>query len=126
MESAMFALAMFGVGLGFVGVLFYVREIILLVRAERDLVRVLAERDEYRPLLRRLLLRQRAQGGTLSVTEHEVIDLREEVADALVHLSPARRRRAEEGLFQDSSRGRQFYLLSVLTASIQRLQRQPA
>jgi hypothetical protein len=122
METMMLALGMVGVGLGFVGVAFYVREIIILLRAERDLARVIAERDEYRTLLRQLLLRQR--DGSLSVSEHEAIDLRERLRHALLYLAPAERRGAEDGLFQDSARGRQFYLLKVLSASMQRLQHQ--
>jgi hypothetical protein len=95
-----------------------------LLRAERRIVQVLAERDEFRPLLRILLLRARAHGGELPITEHEEIDLREHVRRALAYVEPGDRKRVESGLLGRTVSGRQAYLRRVLYASMQRMQHQ--
>ncbi len=96
------------------------------IRATRELVRLLAEHDEYRPLLRPLAARAREHDGRLQITEHEAIDLREEVRRALVHLPPADRKRVEQGLYAPMVAERDGYLRNVLSASIHRMQRQAA
>lgn len=96
------------------------------IRATRELVRLLAERDEYRPLLRPLAARARQHDGRLQITEHEAIDLRESVRRALVHLPPPDRKRVEQGLYAPVVAERDGYLRSVLSASIHRMQRQAA
>ena len=95
-------------------------------RAERRIAQVLAEDDEYRPLLRSLLSRAREHGGELPITEHEEIDLRNTVREALVHMAPADRKRVESGLFAQSVRTREVYLRRVLYASMERIHQHAA
>jgi len=94
-------------------------------RAARRMALGLAERDEYRPLLASLVSRAREHDGALPISEHEAIDLREQVRRALVHVHPGDRRRIEDGLFARTVRAREVYLRRVLYASMRRLQHQP-
>jgi hypothetical protein len=121
----MLALMYFGLALAVVALVYQVRSFMLQIQAMRQLVRLLAERDEYRPLLRPLMVRVQ-HGRKLQITEHEAIDLREEVRRALVHLPPTDRKRVEAGLYAPMVEDREVFLRNVLTASLWRMQRQPA
>lgn len=101
-------------------------DIVRILRAERRIVQILSERDEYRPLLYALLSRAREHDGELPLTEHEEIDLRDQVRRALVHVPPTDRKRVEGGLFGHTVSGRRAYLRRVLYASMRRLQQQAA
>jgi hypothetical protein len=101
-----------------------IRSFVLEMRAARELVRLLATRDEYRPLLRALLPRAQQHGGRVDLSEHEAVDLREHLRRALVHLPPADRRRIEQGLYAPLVEDREVYLRNVLSASVWRLQHQ--
>lgn len=96
------------------------------LRAERRVAQVLADRDEYRPLLRALLARARAHEGTLPISDYEAISLRDMMQQALVHMEPRDRACVERGLFAQSVRAREVYLRRVLYASMKRLQQQAA
>ena len=125
MEPVIVGAMYFGLALSAAALAFSVRRFVLEIRAGRELVGLLASRDEYRPLLRSLLLRAQQHDGALRISEHEAIDLREQVRRALVHLSPADRRRIEQGLYGPTVEEREGYLRGVLSASIWRLQHQP-
>lgn len=122
MEPMMW-LAFAGAAISAAGVLLSIRDAVLHVRAERHFVRVLAESDEYRPLIAELKAREQHEGG-LEVGEHEAIDLRNRVRQALVHLPRPERKRVEACLYSPTVRGREFYLHKVLYLSMQRLQHQ--
>jgi hypothetical protein len=108
-------------------VVYQVRWVVRELRATRELIRLLAEREEYHPLLRSLMPRLQHADGRLQITEHEAIDLREAVRRAaLVHLQPGDRRRVEQGLYAPMVAEREGYLRNVLSASIGRMQRQAA
>lgn len=122
MEPMMW-LAATGAGLGFVGVVHSTVDLVLHFRAERRFVRMLAESDEYRPLITELKAREEQQGG-LEIGEHEAIDLRHRVAQALDLLPRADRKRVRSHLYSPTVRGREFYLYRVLYRSIDRLEHQ--
>lgn len=113
------------VAMAFGMLVYQVRGFVREIRATRELIRMLADRDEYRPLLRALVTRQQ-RDGRLQITEHEAIDLREEVRRALVHLPPSDRKRVERGLYAPTVAEREGYLRAVLSASVIRIQRQAA
>lgn len=117
-------LAFAGASISVAGALLAVRDAILHARAEREFMRILAQSEEYRPLIAQLQARDARQGG-LDVSEHEAIDLRERVRKALVYLPLPDRRRVEARLYAPTVRGREFYLHKVLYGSMQRLQHQP-
>lgn len=119
----MFALSVVGAGIGVLAVLHSTWEFVQQRRAHRDFVRLLAERPEYRPMLNRLFVRAQ-QNGALQISEHEAIDLREQVRRAVVYLDPRERKWIEAGLLGRTVRGRQFYLYRVLCDSMHRLQHQ--
>lgn len=123
MMEPMMWLAVAGAAISAGGVLMSARDAVLLVRAERELVRILAERDEFRPLMSQLRARE-AHAGGLEVTEHEAIDLRNRVRQALAYLSLPYRKRVESRLYSPMVRGREFYLHKVLWASLHRPQHQ--
>lgn len=120
MEPMMW-LAIAALALGAVGVLHSTVDLVLHIRAEREFVRVLAESDEYRPLIAELKAREEHQ-GRLEIGEHEAIDLRHRVAQALDLLPRGDRRRVGSHLYSPTVRGREFYLHKVLYKSIDRLQ----
>lgn len=122
MEPMMW-LAFAGAAISVAGVLHCIWDAVQHLRADREFVRVLAERDEYRPLIAQLKAREEHEGG-LEVTEHEAIDLRDRVRQALVYLPLGARKRVEARLYSRTVRGREFYLYKVLYASMQRLQHQ--
>ncbi|HYW11152.1 MAG TPA: hypothetical protein VE871_04320 [Longimicrobium sp.] len=122
MEPMMW-LAAAGAAIGVAGVIHSTWDAVQHVRADREFVRVLAESDEYRPLILQLKAREEHEGG-LAVTEHEAIDLRDRVRQALVYLPLGARKRVEARLYSPTVRGREFYLYKVLYASMQRLQHQ--
>jgi hypothetical protein len=100
-------------------------QLVLVVRAERQLVRLLADRDEFRAVLRHLRLRVQ-QNGDLTFTEHEAIDLRILVHRAAACLPPAEQRQIVQGLYGPTVAGREGYLRYVLSASISALPKQAA
>lgn len=110
-----------GLAMGVGTLVYLIRSFMLEIRAARELVRLLASREEYRPLLRSLVPRAQQHGGRLEITEHEAIDLREHVRQALVHLPPADRKRIQQSLYAPLVDEREVYLRNVLSASIQRL-----
>lgn len=116
------ALMYAGIVIGLAGFAYSIRRFLLEIRAARQLVRLLATREEHRPLLRSLLVRAQQHGGRLRISEHEAIDLREYVRGALVNLAPADRRRVEQGLYAPLVEEREVYLRNVLSASVHRLQ----
>lgn len=120
MEPMMW-LAFAGAAISAAGVVHSTWDMVQHVRAERAFVRVLAESDEYRPLIAQLRAREEREGG-LDVSEHEAIDLRNRVRQALDYLPLRDRRRVEQRLYSRTVRGREFYLHKVLYASMQRLQ----
>jgi hypothetical protein len=95
-----------------------VRQFVLDIRAGQKLVRLLTRLDEYRPLLDALLLRVQQHGGRLTFSEHEAIDLREQVHRAVAHLPPADQKRVQQSLYGPTVAEREAYLRSVLSASI--------
>lgn len=101
------------------------RQLVLGVRAERHLVRLLAGRDEFRSVLGHLWLRVQ-QNGALTFTEHEAIDLRDLVRRAAACLPPAEQKQIVQGLYGPTVAGREGYLRYVLSASISALPRQAA
>lgn len=107
-------------------VVYLVRSFMLEIRATRELIRLLTERDEYQPMLRPLMIRFQQHGGRLWISEHEAVDLREEVRRALVHLPPTHRRRVEAGLYAPMVEDREVFLRNVLSASVWRLQHRAA
>jgi hypothetical protein len=116
-------LAIAATALGAVNVLISIRDEVLRVRAERTFVRVLVESDEYRPLIAELKAREERQGD-LEIGEHEAIDLRHRIREALVHLPRRDRRRVEARLNSPTVRGREFFLYQLLQRSIDRLEHQ--
>lgn len=110
--------------LAFATLVMQIRGTILEWRAARRLVRVLAERDEYRPMLKRLFELSGRSETALEFSEYEEVALRDRVRAALVHLSPADRRRVERELFAPIVAERANFLRSVLSASIWRVQHQ--
>jgi hypothetical protein len=112
------------VALAFCGLVFRVRDIVLEMRAARRLVRVIAEREEYRPMLERLFHISGMPDGSLELSEYEQVALRERVRQALVYLVPADRKRVERALYAPSVAEREGLLRGVLSASIWRLQHQ--
>ena len=119
----MFALSAVGACIGVLVVLQSTWEFVQQRRAHREFVRLIAERDEYRPMLERLSVRARQQ-GTLRISEHEAIDVRDQIRRAVVYLEPGERRWIEAGLFNRTVLGREFYLYRILCESIQRVQHQ--
>jgi hypothetical protein len=103
------------------GVVHSTVDLILHIRAERRFVRVLAESVEYRPLIGVLKTRVEKQGA-LEIGEHEAIDLRHRVAQAMDLLPRGDRRRVGSHLYSPTVRGREFYLHKVLYKSIDRLE----
>jgi hypothetical protein len=103
-----------------------VRQMVLEIRAEHKLIRLLATHPEYRPLLHGLGMRIQQQGNAFPISEHEAIDLREQVRRAAACLSPADQKRIAQGLYGPTVVGREAYLRSVLAASMQRVQQQAA
>jgi hypothetical protein len=124
MPPLMLWLMYLGLALGAAGLVISVRQFVLEIRAGRKLVRLLADREEYRPLLRQLWLRVQQQ-GTLTISEHEAIDLREQVRLATAHLPPADQKRVRQGLYSPAVAEREAYLHGVLSASVWTLQHQP-
>lgn len=123
-EQVLFAIA-WGLCLAGIAVLAsLVSDAVSDVRAARRVAQVLAEREEYRPMIHSLLGRARLNGGEIPISDHEEIDLREHVRRASIHVAPKDRERIEGGLFAYSVRAREVYLRRVLYASMQRLQHQ--
>lgn len=122
MEPMMW-LAIAANALGALGVVHSTIDVVLHVRAEHNFVRVLVESDEYRPLIVELEARE-ARQGSLEIGEHEAIDLRRRVQQALALLPRRDRRRVESHLYARTVRGREFYLYKLLSRSIDRLQHQ--
>ncbi len=120
------ALMCVGLALAAGALVYMVRVFVLQVRATRALIRLLAERDEYQPMLQPLMARAQQHGGRVRFTEHEAIDLREEVRRALTHLPPRHRKRVEAGLYAPMVEDRELFLRNVLSASVWRLQNQHA
>jgi hypothetical protein len=89
---------------------------------EQRVAQVLADRNEYRPLLVSLLARAREHGGKLPISEHEQIDLRDTMRQVLEHMTPGDRQFVEQGLYSQSVRAREVSLRRVLYASMARLQ----
>jgi hypothetical protein len=118
------ALMYAGIAIGLAGLAYSVRRFVLEIRAARELVRLLATREEHRPLLHALLQRAQQHEGRLHISEHEAIDLRAYVQHALMHLPPADRKRVEQGLYAPFVDEREVYLRNLLSASVQRLQHQ--
>lgn len=106
------------------GVVYQVREIVLEMRASRRLVRVLAERAEYRAMLEQLSRISGRDDGSLEFSEYEQVALRERLRQALVYLAPPDRKRVERALYAPSVAEREGLLRGVLAASIWRLQHQ--
>lgn len=123
-EQTALAIMWFCVALAFCGLVFRVREIALEMRAARRLVRVIAEREEYRAMLEQLFRISGKEDGSLELSEYEQVALRERVRQALVYLAPADRKRVERGLYAPSVAEREGLLRGVLSASIWRLQHQ--
>lgn len=123
MMEPMMWLAFAGAAFGAAGVVHSAWDLVQHLRAEREFVRVLAESDEFRPLILQLRARDEREGG-LDVGEHEAIDLRNRVRQALDYLPRRDRKRVEACLYSRTVRGREFYLYKVLYASMQRLQHQ--
>lgn len=88
------------------------------LRAHRRMARVLAEREEYRPLLRTLASRARRDGGALRLSERESLDVRDQVREGLVFLQPADRRRIAQRLRGRPGRGYAGYLHNLLCTSM--------
>jgi hypothetical protein len=120
MTQLMTILAGIGAGLSVMMLVLTVRDDLRGFRATREISKILAERAEFRPLLDELFARAR-EHGSLPISEHEQIALREQVRQALVYMRPAERRRVEKGLFSPTVRGREMYLRRVLYSSMQRL-----
>lgn len=123
MEPMMW-LAFAGAAVGVAGVVHSAWDLVQHLLAEREFIRVLAESDEFRPLILQLQARDEREGG-LDVSEHEAIDLRNRVQQALAYLPLGARKRVADRLYSPTVRGREFYLHKVLYASMQRLQHQP-
>jgi len=123
-EQTVLALMWACVPLAFGGVVFQFREIVLEMRASRRLVRVLAERAEYRPMLEQLSRTSGSEDGSLELSEYEEVALRERLRQALVYLAPPDRKRVERALYAPSVAEREGVLRGVLSASVWRLQHQ--
>lgn len=107
----------------FVVVALYVAwDVTRLLRAHRRMARVLAEREEYRPLLDTLATRARQNGGTLRLSERESLDVRDKVREALVFLQPGDRRRIAPRLRGRSVHGYEGYLWNLLRTSMNQLE----
>jgi hypothetical protein len=113
-----------GLVIGLAGLAHSVYSFVLEIRAARELVRLLATREEHRPLLRSLVARAQEHGGKLRISEHEAIDLREYVRGALEQLAPSDRKRIEQGLYAPIVDEREVYLRNLLSASVWRVQHQ--
>ncbi|HEX6038860.1 hypothetical protein [Longimicrobium sp.] len=96
-------------------------DITRLLRAHRRMARVLAEREEYRPLLDTLAARARQNGGTLRLSERESLDVRDKVREALVFLQPGDRKRIAPRLRGRSVSGYEGYLWNLLLTSMNQL-----
>jgi biopolymer transport protein ExbB/TolQ len=92
-----------------------------LLRAHRRMAKVLAEREEYRPLLYTLIARARQNGGILQLSERESLDARERVREGLIFLEPGDRKRIEERLRGRTAR--EGYLRNLLCTSMNRMER---
>lgn len=97
-------------------------DITRLLRAHRRMVRLLAEREEYRPMLYRLAARARQNGGVLRLSEREALDVREQVREGLVFLEPGDRKRIEHSLRGHTVQGREAYLRNLLCTSLNRME----
>jgi hypothetical protein len=97
-------------------------DVMQLLRAHRRMAKVLAEREEYRPLLDTLATRARQHGGTLRLSEREALDVRERVREGLVFLTPGDRKRIEERLRGYTVQGREGYLRNLLCTSLNRME----
>jgi hypothetical protein len=122
--EVMLGLAYVGAGLSTVMALSSWWDFVRLVQAHRRMAQVLSEREEYQPLLRSLRARADQGDGSLDISEHEAIDLRERVRQALVYLEPRDRKRVEESLRGRTVNSREVFLRKLLYASMQRLQHQ--
>lgn len=96
-------------------------DITRLLRAHRRMAKVLADREEYRPLLSTLAARARQNGGTLQLSERESLDVRERVREGLMFLEPRDRKRIEELLRGRTAR--EGYLRNLLCTSMNRMER---
>lgn len=103
--------------------LWTIRQHVLEIQAERKLVRLMAEREEYRPVLH-LLERRAEQHGDITFTEYEAIGLRELVRRAAASLPPAEQKQIAQGLDYPTVAGREGYLRHVLSASVWKMQHQ--
>lgn len=86
------------------------------------MARALAEREEYRPLLRTLAARARHNDGALRLSERESLDLRSQVREGLVFLQPADRRRIAQRLRGGPARGYEGYLHNLLCTSMDQVE----
>lgn len=92
-----------------------------LLRAHRRMAKMLAEREEYRPMLYTLAARARRNGGILKLTEREALNVRERVREGLVFLEPGDRKRIEHNLRGHTVQGREAYLRNLLCTSMNRM-----
>lgn len=93
-----------------------------LLRAHRRMARVLAEREEYRPLLKTLAARARQNGGALRLSERESLDVRDKVREGLVFLQPGDRERIAQRLRGRPGHGYEGYLCNLLDTSLHQVE----
>jgi hypothetical protein len=122
-ESEVITWVAHAAGVTLVAVLGYATwDITHLLRAHRRMARVLAEREEYRPLLDRVAARARENGGVIRLSERESLDVRDRVREGLVHLEPGDRRRVAVRLLGRSAHGHAGYLRNLLCTSLNQVE----
>jgi hypothetical protein len=108
---------------GWFGAMASIRNVWIYLRGESHLVQRLVYREDFRFVLRQLEHHHREISETTPLSDDELALLRSTVEAPLPELPESERRRIHGALYQDSLRGREYYVKKLALRTWRRIER---